>query len=231
MVFLYKMVTFDMYSALLDIFSSAVPLMKDVLDLPDESCDKLFRTWRSEQWLYMLLNGCTRTNFISYSDITKRALDYTEFKLNYSFTPEQKEQLLHHVWENFKAWPEAKEVLDELKARGYTIAMLSNGDRAMLEPLQQSTGIHFDHIFAADMARCHKPGPEIYALPTVELGMDPADFLHVCGSANDLMGASYAGIQCAWHNRRADRPYDPNIKPVFEVRNLYGLLDHLPPIV
>ena len=225
------MVTFDMYSALLDIFTSAVPLVKDVVDLPDESCDKLFRTWRSEQWLYMLLNGCTRTGFISYSDITKRALDYTEFKLNYSFTPEQKERLLHHVWENFKAWPEAKKVLEELRARGYTIAMLSNGDRDMLEPLQQSTGIQFDHIFAADMARCHKPGPEIYALPKMVLGMEPADFLHVCGSANDLMGASYAGIQCAWHNRRADRPYDPNIKPVFEVRNLYGLLDYLPPIV
>lgn len=227
---MYKMVTFDMYSALLDIFTSAVPLVKDVLDLPDEKCDKLFRTWRSEQWLYILLNGSARSGFISYTDITKRALDYTEFKLNYSLTSEQKEQLLHHVWENFKAWPEAKEVLDELKARGYTIAMLSNGDRSMLEPLQKSTGINFDYIFAADMARCHKPGPEIYTLPLVELGIGRAEFLHVCGSANDLMGANNAGIQCAWHNRRADRPYDPSIKPVFEVHDLYGLLDHLPPI-
>ncbi|MBR2404752.1 MAG: HAD hydrolase-like protein [Clostridia bacterium] len=228
---MYKLITFDMYTALLDIFTSAVPLVKDVMpQWSDEECEKYFTRWRSEQWLYMLLSGCTKNGFVSYEDITKRAQDYTEFKLNMHPTPEQKEELFHHVWKNFKVWPETKEVIDELKNRGYLVAMLSNGDYNMLAPLQDANNIKFDYILSADMARCHKPGPDIYYLPITELGIGKQEFLHVCGSANDLMGAVSAGINVAWHNRKQDRTYDPNIKPIFETKDLYGLLDYLPPV-
>ena len=227
---MYQLITFDMYSALLDIFGSAVPLVKEVMpEWSDEECAKYFSRWRSEQWLYMLLLGCTQKGFISYAELTRRAQDYTEFKLNMHPSSEKKEELLHHVWTNFKVWPEAKEVIDELKQRGYQIAMLSNGDYDMLAPLQDANDIQFDYIFSADMAKCHKPGPQIYYLPMTRLGLEKQDYLHVCGSANDLMGAVSAGINVAWHNRRQDRPYDPSVKPLFETRDLYGLLDHLPP--
>lgn len=224
---MYKMITFDMYSATLDIFGSSVPLVKKVLRESDEKCDEFFRTWRAQQWNYLLLSGNMQDGFLSYTYLTKKALDYTEFKLGYSLTSDQKDGLFE-VWKNFSAWPEAKEVLDELKKRGYLVAMLSNGDVDMLSPLQQSTGIDFDYIFAADMAKCHKPTPNIYYLPLVELGIGRNEFLHVAGSSFDVMGAKSAGLHCAWSNRFRDRTLDAKFEPNFNMKNLYDLLDILP---
>lgn len=223
----YKLITFDMYSALLDIFGSAVSLVRDVTELPDNECGELFRLWRDRQWTYMLLNGCTGGEFVSYTEITKKTLDQTEKILGYRFTDTGKEELLHHVWENFHAWPEANDVIRELKSRGYKVAMLSNGDLNMLRPLEKSTGITFDYIFSADMAKAHKPCLPIYSLPEKLLGLKKGEFIHVCGSANDLFGAVTAGIPVIWHNRKNGMTFDPEIQPMAEIKTLSELLDIL----
>lgn len=221
----YKLITFDMYSAVLDIFGSAVSLVKDVTDLPDRECRELFSLWRDRQWTYMLLNGCTGGEFVSYTDITRKTLDQAENILGYRFTDSVKDELLHHVWENFRAWPEARDVIEELKRRGYQVAMLSNGDLNMLRPLERSTGITFDHIFSADMAKAHKPCMPIYSLPEKMLGLKKSEYVHVCGSPNDLYGAVTAGIPVIWHNRKNAMSYDSKIQPLTEVKTLTELLD------
>lgn len=220
----YKLITFDMYSALLDISGSAVPLIREAADLPDGVCVELFSLWRSRQWTCMLLNGCTGKEFVSYSEITRQTLDQADELLGLELPDETKDALLHHVWENFKAWPEAAAVIAELKARGYQTAMLSNGDLDMLRPLENSTGITFDYIFSADMARAHKPCPAIYSLPEKILGLHRGEYLHVCGSANDLYGAVSAGIPVIWHNRKNDLSFGRCIRPLAEIKTLEELL-------
>ena len=118
-------------------------------------------------------------------------------------------------------------MLATIKARGYAIGVLSNGDEAMLRTGAAVFGTPFDHILASDHAGHYKPHPSVYALPAARLGIAAHDVLHVAGSATDAMGATLAGLSCAWSNRAGDPPADAAVRSDYELRDLTGLLEIL----
>lgn len=219
----YKLITFDAYSALLDIKGSLVPALGKVFGSSGQDLVAVFTLWRTRQWDYVLLSSSMNKGFLSYRYITRCALDYTLRKFNLPCSEINKEQLVE-AWSHLKAWPEALTALTEIKHRGYPIAILSNGDEPMLKTLEVSTGISFDYIFSADQAKAYKPSPKIYELPFDKLGLAREEVLHVAGSPFDMMGAKAAGILCAWSNRFRDFPIDTQYKPDFEFDDLSGLL-------
>lgn len=223
---MFKLITFDIYSASLDINGSAVPVVQEVLGIPESRAREFFQVWRAQQWNYLLLKNSIQDGFTNYYDITRGLLDYMEKRTGLAITGEQKDRLMR-IWTTFSAWPEAKPILEEVKQRGYAIAMLSNGDLDMLEPLQDSTGIRFDHIFSGDMAGCYKPSPGIYELPYKKLNIRKEEMLHVAGSMFDVMGAKAAGCTCAWSNRHGDVLLNEAYAPDYELKNLSQLLDIL----
>ena len=224
---MYKVVSFDIYSASLDINGSAIPIVEEVLQLPKETCADFFKTWRAQQWNFLLLNNSMNKEFFTYNYITSRVLEYTEKKFEISLTDDQREKLMK-IWTTFKAWPEAKKVIDEIKSRGYKVVMLSNGDKDMLDPLQNSTGIDFDDIFSGDQANCYKPNPLIYRNALEKLGIEKDELLHVAGSLFDVMGARADGFHCAWSNRLGEFVLDQDFAPNYELKNLSELLNILP---
>ena len=46
---MFKLITFDVYSASLDINGSAVPIVREVLGWSEEKCLDFFKTWRTQQ--------------------------------------------------------------------------------------------------------------------------------------------------------------------------------------
>ena len=223
---MFKLITFDIYSASLDINGSAVPIVREVLGWSEEKCLEFFKTWRTQQWNFLLLNNSMNEGFMSYRDITAKTLDYAAKKYETILNEEQKRQLMD-IWVSFKAWPEAKEVIEEIKRRGYKVAMLSNGDQDMLEPLQSSSGIRFDYVFSAGSARAYKPAAAVYEIPFQKTGIKKEEMLHVAGSVFDVMGAKAAGCVCAWSNRYSDFVLDPKYEPDYNMNNLSELLSIL----
>lgn len=223
---MFKLITFDIYSASLDINGSAVPIVQDVLQRPEETCLEFFKTWRSQQWNYLLLNNSMSEGFHNYRYITRKTLEYTLKKYGIVLDEEQIRKLMD-IWTHFKAWPEAKEVIEEIKKRGYQVGMLSNGDQDMLEPLQESTGIQFDYVFSAEAAGAYKPTASVYDIPCRMTGIKKQEMLHVAGSVFDVMGAKAAGCICAWSNRYSDYVLDESYEPDYNVRNLRELLEIL----
>lgn len=223
---MYKLITFDMYSAILDIEGSALPQVEDVLQRSPEECLKFFRLWRTRQWDYVLLSALMEQKFMAYQEITWKALEYTEKKLGVLLAKGEKEKLMH-IWTNFRSWTEAKTAVDAIKEKGYQVAMLSNGDEVMLKQLEASSGITFDYIFSADQAGHYKPHRDIYSLPVEKLGIAKDDFLHVAGSMFDMMGAKAAGCNCAWSNRFGEYTLDTQYRPDYEISDLMQLLDYL----
>lgn len=119
--------------------------------------------------------------------------------------------------------------LDEtLSTRGYALALLSNGDRDMLQALAGRLAVPFAQVFSSEDAGAYKPHPALYALPMRTPGLERAQLLHVAGAANDALGATAAGIRCYWSNRTGDVPLDPAYTPACEGHSLEGLLDILP---
>jgi 2-haloacid dehalogenase len=225
---MYKVITFDIYSASLDINGSAIPIVEEVIEgLSKEECAEFFKIWRGQQWNYLLLNNSMKDGFYNYRYITERVLEYTEKKFKIKLTKDQKDRLME-IWTSFKAWPEAKVVIDEIKRRGYKVAMLSNGDEDMLIPLQESTAIDFDYVFSADQAGCYKPNRGIYINALDRLGINKDQLLHVAGSLFDVMGAKSAGLNCAWSNRYGEYVLDTQYIPDYEFSSLDRLLDLLP---
>ena len=74
------------------------------------------------------------------------------------------------AWYPLRSWPEAAEVLGELKSRGCELAILSNGDRAMLEGIAGELTVELDHVFSTEDSGVYKPAPEVYDLPVDALG-------------------------------------------------------------
>lgn len=219
----YKLITVDAYSALLDIKGTLVPVLKKAFPNTEKDLVSFFTTWRTRQWDYVLLSNCMDKGFLSYQYITRCALEYTLLKFDLTCDEATKDELVG-AWWYLEAWPEAKNVMDEIKRRGYEIAILSNGDEGMLKTLEESTGIKFDYIFSADQAQAYKPSPKIYQLPFDKLGLSKAEVLHVAGSPFDMMGAKAVGMKCAWSNRFNDFSIDSQYRPDYESQDLTGLL-------
>lgn len=222
----YRLISFDVYSALANIEGSLLPELTKEIGQDKLDLTAFFRTWRTRQWDYLLLNNSLDTGHLSYDYITRCALDYTVKRFGIQLSDEARERLLA-AWTRLRLWPEAMEVLSEIQNRGYQIAILSNGTEAMLETLRDEVGIPFDYIFASDQAGAYKPSPKIYQLPFTRLGLDRKELLHVAGSSFDVMGAKSAGLTCVWCNRLNDYTLDPRCSPDYEMADLTGLLQIL----
>jgi 2-haloacid dehalogenase len=221
----YRLVTFDVYTAIFDVEGSLVPALTGRLGAGVDGL-ALVRTWRSKQLEYALINNSLQRGRMSFRLVTGHALDYTLGRARLSLPDEARNELLA-AWDHLQPWPEAGEMLAAVRSRGYPIGALSNGDESMLRALLVHLPVVFDHVFAADQAGYYKPHPSVYALPLKALGLAADQVLHVAGSPTDVMGARSAGLRCAWSNRHGDRVLDPAYRADYESADLRGLLEIL----
>ena len=221
----FKLITFDVYSALFDIEASLIPVLHPVLQ---GSVDTLafFQTWRSKQLEYTLINNSLNDEYVTFRTITRRTLDYTLGRFDQSLQESVKEEWVD-TWDHLIPWPEADDILAAIKDRGYAIGLLSNGDTAMLKALANIFSTKIDHIFSCEQTGHYKPHASIYELPLKALGLTPNQLLHLASGPTDVFGAKAAGIPCAWANRRSELVLDPKYNPDWEFPDLKGLLEIL----
>jgi len=215
-----KLVTFDVYMALLDIEGSLVPAVEEALSLPTEAATAFVRLWRGKQMERAAISNTLQKGRTSFRDCSAMALNYCLCRHKLSVTPDVRWSLVL-AWDAMRPWPDADAAIAAIKAKGCKTAILSNGDQGMLEAVARnfSAGA-FDHILSSEAAGHYKPHPAVYELPTSALGIAKSDVLHVAGSANDVLGTIAAGMRCVWSNRHADFVLDPAYPPTYEVANL-----------
>jgi len=219
----YQLITFDVYTALFDIESSLTPHVSELLKIDGLN---FVRAWRRKQLEYALISNSLGQGRVSFDILTHRALDDTLARSQLDIS-ESKHTHLSHLWLNLQPWPEAPRVLDAIKAHGYSMALLSNGDTAMLQALSKQLPSVFDHIFSSEQAGYYKPHPSVYALPLDTLHLKATEVLHVAGSATDALGTKAAGLGCAWSNRNHEPLLDQNYPVDYDMPNLNQLLDIL----
>lgn len=215
-----KLVTYDVYMALLDIEGSLVPVVEEALGLSRDSATAFVRLWRAKQMERAAISNSLGTARTPFRQCSAMALDYCLAREGLTPTQDVRWSLVL-AWDTMRPWPEADAAIAAVKARGCPTAILSNGDQDMLEAVakQFSPGA-FDHVLSSETAGHYKPHPAVYDLPTKALGIAKADVLHVAGSANDVLGTIAAGMRCVWSNRHRDRLLDPAYPPTHEVASL-----------
>lgn len=216
------LITFDAYAALSDYRSSLLPVVETISGLDRALASNFLELWRTRQLGVAALSNALQGERISFRTCTALALDYALRRHGLAVDVCVREQLVS-AWYPLAPWPEADEVLAALAAKGYPLAILSNGDQDMLEALAAQLATPFQHIFSSEQCGLYKPHPGVYAIPTETLGIE--HYLHVAGSANDAIGATAAGVTCYWSNRQDDCVVLPDYAPDHQGPDLKGLLE------
>ena len=190
---------FDAYGTLFDVQSVATLAER----LFPGRGDALSRAWRAKQleytWLQSLMLSPTRQRE-DFAALTAHALDYAVDALSVALPEAQRHSLLA-AYLDLAPFPDAAPALAELAPLPRLI--LSNGTRAMLEPLAASSGLapHLDAILSVDEAGIYKPSPRVYQLVVDRLGLAPERIGFVSSNAWDAVGAKAFGFTAFWVNR------------------------------
>ena len=204
-----RAVLFDAYGTLFDVYS--VGLAAEQLFAGHGKA--LSQLWRDKQIEYtQLVTTCNHgAHYQSFWDLTRAALVYAIKKIAVgagidwtSGTFDAKVEHLMNQYRHLSAFPENREVLQTLKARGVVTGILSNGDPAMLAVAIKSAGLDglFDHVISVDVVRKYKTHPDAYALGPKATGLEARHMAFVSSNSWDALAATWYGFQTLWINRQ-----------------------------
>ncbi len=186
----------------------------------------------SEQWTELRASEASQTTSFNTSDeITKRWwADFNAHLFTRLGMVEGREDFLEGLWEAFgwsgswELFPEATDVLVELRKRGYRLGVVSNWDSRLLL-LCRGLGLaaHVDFILASAATGMEKPDRRIFEVALSRARVSPERAVHVGDDYRaDVLGARGAGIDAILIDRDGLAPM-----PVSTIHSLRELLDLL----
>lgn len=195
-----KSCVFDAYGTLFDIHS---PTARVADELGDKS-QALSDLWRTKQLQYTWLRSLMG-EYADFWQVTGDALDYA-LAAHGVDNPDLRERMLN-LYLSLDAYPDAVDTLKELKARGYTTAILSNGSPDMLDAAAKNSGLAplLDHILSVADVGIYKPDSRVYQMAVDATGSTPDQICFVSANAWDCNGGANFGFQNA-HVNRFDQP-------------------------
>ena len=209
-----RAVLFDAYGTLFDVYS--VALLAEQL-YPGQG-QALSLLWRDKQIEYTRLVTMSNhgAHYQPFWALTRAALVFalkkiaiTQAGAKSSGAFDANVDALMNQYRHLSAFPENREVLQALKARGLVTGILSNGDPEMLGIAVRSAGLDglLDHVLSVDSVRQYKTHPDSYALGPRATGLAPHQILFVSSNAWDALGATWFGYQTLWVNRQ-QQPFE-----------------------
>jgi 2-haloacid dehalogenase len=191
-----KAFVFDAYGTLFDVHA-AIGRHRTAAGPEAERFSELWRLKQLEYSWTLTLSG----QYVDFWTLTQRALDYAFARVP-SVDRTLRAQLLE-AYHKLDAYPDARDTLAALKARGLATAILSNGSPAMLNAAVGASGMAqlLDATLSVDAVRMYKPRPEVYALVTARFALRPQQVAFVSSNRWDVMGAAAFGFRPLWVNR------------------------------
>jgi 2-haloacid dehalogenase len=209
---------FDAYGTLFDVHS-AIARHRDAAG-PD--ADRFSEIWRIKQLEYAWMLSAAG-HYLDFWTLTERALDHAFAR--FPSVDRTLRATLLDAYFKLDAFPDAREALAALKAKGLKTAILSNGSPKMLNGAVEAAkvGDVLDAVLSVDTIRIYKPRMEVYALVTDTFKLAPSDVAFISSNRWDVMGATAFGFRCVWVNR-ANMPDEyPEFAPVKVVQSLSAL--------
>lgn len=195
-----KAVLFDAYGTLFDVYS--VGLLAEQL-FPGHG-NALGQLWRDKQIEYTRLVTTSNdgAHYRPFWELTRASLRYACKRLGLALAAADEERLMNQ-YRHLSAFPENREVLKALKAKGVVTGILSNGDPEMLGVAVRSAGLEelLDHVLSVDGIRKYKTHPDAYALGPDATGLDARQIAFVSSNSWDALAATWYGYRTLWVNR------------------------------
>jgi 2-haloacid dehalogenase len=176
--------------------------------------DSFVTWWRRTHFENSMIDALCDRGHTPYRRIGQRAVSYVMDRCRIPHTRTEVEGLVAEI-ERLKPFPDVVEALDRLRAAGYKLAILSNGDRDMLAAAGPHIGFRFDRVISVEEAGYFKPHWKTYAKAEEILGVDRSRCLFVANHAFDCIGAKSYGMRTAFIDRRrrpfGETPHQPDV--------------------
>ena len=199
-------VMFDQYGTVVDMQGGLTGMVTPFLDGKGWRGDphRFVTWWRRTHFEDSLIDALCDRGHTSYREIGQRAVAQVMRRAGIDFTADEVRWLVSRI-ERLKPFPDVLAALGRLR-RQYRLAILSNGDRDMLEAAKPHIGFDFDAVISVEAAGYFKPHRATYARACEILAVDPSSVLFVANHAFDCIGAKAAGMRTAFIDRRK-RPF------------------------
>jgi len=130
----------------------------------------------------------------------------------------------------WRAFPEVQAALEELRRRGWKLAVLSNTDVDFIAASQVQIGVTFDEVVVAQEIGSYKPAHRHWEEFLARTRAPREGHVHVAASQfHDIAPATELGLRTVWINRRGETAAT---RPTRELGDLFELpetLDELAP--
>jgi 2-haloacid dehalogenase len=204
--FSVRALTFDVFGTVVDWRSGVAAEGRRLgrLHRIDADWEKVADAWRALYIPYMNRVRSGELPWTNFDRLHRMSLDQVLDELEIRGLDETARDEFTHAWERLPAWPDASEGLAALGTR-FTVATLSNGNRAQQEALMRFTGLQFQRLISAEDFHHYKPDPEVYQGAASELGLSPDQVMMVAAHKGDLRAAQAAGLRTAFVERPLEK--------------------------
>ena len=225
---MYKLIAFDAYGTLFDVYSMG------------ELAEKLFPghgqalslMWRDRQIEYTRLVTMSDPNpegskhYLPFWELTIRSLRYVCKRMALNLSGENEKQLMDQ-YAKLTSFEDSLNVLREIKNRGISTAILSNGSREMLATVVESNGLksYLDQVVTIEDVRLFKTAPQAYELLLKAFPVKKNEVLFVSSNAWDALAAKWYGYDVFWVNRLGHPFEEIGEQPNYEGNSLSKVLD------
>lgn len=149
----------------------------------------------------------------TFAEVSALSLQRAMDECGLPFDPSDAEVLTSSIG-RMPPFPEVVSTLATLKAAGFSLAIISNTDDAIIAGNVAQLGGHIDHVFTAEQARAYKPTEQIFhhAWKTLGIGID--SLVHICASPHlDLAAARQLHFRTVWVDRGTGRKPTADYSP------------------
>jgi 2-haloacid dehalogenase len=133
--------------------------------------------------------------------------------------------------ESLPGWPpfpEVRAALEEARARGWKLAILSNTDRDYIDASMAQIGVPFDLTIVASEIASYKPASRHWEAFFAQTGADRRAHVHVAASLfHDITPAADLGLRSIWINRLGEISPIPRTRELPDLSRLAATLDAL----
>lgn len=129
--------------------------------------------------------------------LNRLALDEVLDEFHITNLTEEEKVHLNDVWQRLQPWPDSVAGLTRLRQK-FVLATLSNGNVAMLTLMAKYSGLPWDCILSAELARAYKPNPVVYRMAIELLDLPAEQVMLVAAHPYDLLAAQAQGFKTAY---------------------------------
>jgi 2-haloacid dehalogenase len=130
----------------------------------------------------------------------------------------------------WRPFPDVREALEDARARGWKLAILSNTDRDYIEASLEQIGVPFELAIVASEIGSYKPAHRHWQEFFEQTSAPRDGHVHVAQSyCHDIVPATELGLRSVWINRYAEHRDPPPDRELADLSPLPETLDELVP--